>query len=133
MEEHVKIYFYLRWIKIVNEKLLVFNQSNAVKASLCYDIKECNIKGKYVKEEELTPCVNFQRYSHRNYNSIHVKRHSFDCIYDHSIKKDNEDIGLIRKRNYVIEIDDPYLRKCYIKSNNLIDSIEFYNQIISFL
>lgn len=121
-------------MKIVNEKLLIFNQSNALKASLCYDIKECRIKGKYEEEEEANIRDNIQRHSHKNLRGgIFVKSLSFDSIFDESIKKEYENIGLIRQINYVIEIDDPYLCRCYIKSKNLIDSMEFYNQVVSLL
>ena len=44
-------------------------------------------------------------------------------------KKDHINNDLIKQLNYVIEIDHPYLEKCLIKSKNLIESMDFFNQI----
>ena len=42
----------------------------------------------------------------------------------------SEKINKKSKLNYLIEIDHPYLQKCYIKaSNHILESFEFYQQI----
>ena len=65
-------------------------------------------------------------------NKTSLKSKSLSAINIHEkMKKNYEDIELIRQLNYVIEIDNPYLQKCFIKSRNLIDSIDFYNHILN--
>ena len=112
-----------RWIQIFDDKLLIFNQDNTAKANMCYDLKECDIIGKFVdeknskkKNKKSSSVSSFNELN--NYNNFHIKPLS------------GEKNELLDQLNFVIDIDHPYLQKCYIKCDNLLESLEFYNEII---
>jgi len=110
-----------------NQKILFFNQKSSFKAFLSYDINECQVKGKYIEEQE-------ERYSHtfdsklRKGKNDGLKRAL--SLSDLNINRNMFSDNVVTKQlNYIIEIDHPYLEKCSIKCNNLIDSLDFYNEI----
>jgi len=126
------------WIKVINDKILVFSQKESNKAMLSYDIKECEIKGKMVEEENEREDYGRRSKVSSSYlprpfgHKAPAKRKSLSCTnVNEKIRSKYENIDLIRQLNYVIEIDHPYLQKCFIKSKNLIDSMDFYNHILS--
>ncbi len=112
--------------------MLFFNNSDAHKAMICYDMNECHIKGRYVEEQESKKMNYLNEMSRKSLKGKKSKSLSSNRISDKS-NSDCENNESIRQINYVIEIDDPYLHKCYIKSNNLFDSMDFYNQVLNVL
>ena len=121
--------FIFRWIKIINDKLLIFNNNTSSKAFSSYDVKECEIIGKVVEEVDVSN--NQKRLSHCNLTGpLHGTSISSDNILNAN-NKYYENIDLVKQLNYIVEIDHPYLQKCLIKSKNLIDSMDFYNQILN--
>jgi hypothetical protein len=95
-------------------------------------MKECQIKGRYVEEEESKSINYLNDMSKKRLKGKKSKSVSSNTILDKS-KCNCDNNESIRQINYVIEIDDPYLHKCYIKSNNLFDSMDFYNQVLNVL
>jgi hypothetical protein len=123
-------------VRIVDERMLIFNQEGSSKAVLSYDLRECEIKGKVVEEAPSRAPVH-PRLSHSNLrrsSQSHNKSLSFDNVYDKAnSSKEYHNMELIKQLNYVVDIEHPYLQNCSLKCNDLIDSMEFYNEIITLI
>jgi hypothetical protein len=141
MEENV-IYIFLinnfRWIKILNNKLLIFNSENSNKANIIYDLTECEIRANSLEITNLninTGIKNELTTGKKNSNStknlITVKNDKngkkVNSSSTNKILKFNSDVE--NYKNYEIEIDHPYLQKCLIKSESIFETLEFYSQI----
>jgi hypothetical protein len=105
-----------------------------MKASMSYDLKECDLKGKVVEENERKMVLLYNHKSSLEISFLERKRTSLErrSLSLNSIslgKKKYESNELVRNLNYVIEIEHPYMQKCYLKSVNLIESMEIYNLI----
>jgi len=80
----------------------------------CYDLKECNIKKRMVEEwsnypkgKRSTSINHFSNKNSNNTNDSHLDKHV----------------------NYIIEIEHDYLNKFELKCENLLESIEFIEEI----
>jgi len=122
------------WIKVINDRLLIFTQKNSSKAILSYDLRESEVKGKLVEENETarrnkTRSSTIVRNPGKAYTLSSIKRSKSLSLINISDSSLNEKIDLIRQLNYVVEINHPYLQKCFLKSKSLIKSMDFYNHI----
>ena len=128
-------------MKIYNDKLLVFLKQNSIKASLIYDLKECQIKGNYIREntDEISKRIMRLR---KNYNSFvrlftkndlektaffKQRRYSFStikCIQNNEAKDDI--IHPKEHLNLIIDIEHPYQKKLMMKGVYIFDTLEFY-------
>ena len=129
-------------MKLYNDKLLVFFKQNAIKANLIYDLKECEIKGNYIRENIEQ---NFNRISNlrKIYNSFvklfgkqkdlqdvalyQQRRYSFATIKCIENNEEKDDIIHPKEHlNLIIEIQHHYQQKLMIKGVYIFEAIEFY-------
>jgi len=103
-----------------------------MKASMSYDLKECDLKGKVVEENE-RKMIRINNYKSSfeikflEKKRTALKKRSLSLNSINVGKKKYESNELVRQLNYVIELEHPYMQKCYLKSVNLIESMEIYN------
>jgi hypothetical protein len=105
-------------VKIYDDKLLIYYKPLAEKANTVYDLKDCQVKGNYVEENQITEC---KKRNSSSFGAILNLRKSLNYSCD---AKDNN-IHL----NYLIEIDHPYQQKCVLKNEYIFETIEFYNKL----
>lgn len=115
--------------------MLIFNSKDSVKATMSYDLKECDLKGKVVEENERKVArINYKssfeiKFLERKRTSL--KKRSLSLNNLNSGKKKYESNELVRQLNYIIEIEHPYMQRCFMKSVNLIESMEIYNLFLN--
>jgi hypothetical protein len=115
LARNVRILLIIRWIKIVKDRLLIFSKKSQNKAILSYNLKECEISGQLLEDKNGKKTKFKKSLSVGNINEI-----SMTCKERHH---------LIEQFNYKIEIDHPYLQKCSIKCNQLLESLDLYNEL----
>ena len=131
-----KVFIIISWVKIVNDRILIFNEQFSSKAFLSYDIKESDIKGKVIEDNERISSIKKKfnssyTFYNRNSTTLPIRKSlSLNNLFANGKRKQIKN-DLIRNLNYVIEIDHAYMQRCFIKSKNIIDSIELYNQIMN--
>lgn len=123
------------WVKIINDRVLFFQSKDSSKASMSYDLKECEVSGRFIEESERV----FWKKNHFSSTfelcGFNQKPQGFQkkrsLSLNHKIdKKETFDRSeLINQLNYMVEIEHPYMQKCYLKCKHLIDSMEFYSKI----
>ncbi len=101
---------------------MIYNKKNSDKANIIYDLKECEIKGNYIEDN----------------NFIEIDRH-YSCTFgyvnkrkDHNGKRYSLDSKEELKNshlNYLIEIDHPYQQKCVLKNEYIFETVELYNKL----
>jgi serine/threonine protein kinase len=116
------------YAKYVNQKVLFFNQKNSVKAFQSYDVSECQIKGKYIEETDERQCLNSDGNKQSSKQDETLKR-SLSLNNLSGDLKGFRESEVTKQLNYIIEIEHPYLENCFLKCFNLIDSLDFYNEI----
>jgi hypothetical protein len=122
-----------RWVKVINDRLLFFSTKDSCKATMSYELKECEISGKVIEESEIRFKSKFTFHSTAELkvlaNRAIGKERSLSANRTADRKKSYDRSDIARQLNYMIELEHPYMQKCYIKSKYLIDSMEFYNHI----
>ena len=111
--------------------MLIFETKNSPKAFLCYDIKDSEINGRYVEEiKESAPrksCKRIIRDIKKSKKIRTVRSKSLNQLQGE--KSSVESKNTYNKLNYIIEISNAFIQNCFLKSKNLIESIEFYNEL----
>jgi hypothetical protein len=130
-----------RWVKILDQKLLVYYKEKAQKANVIYDLDECEIKGSYIQEIPQDLLKIYKRNSNANFKlnplcletkSSIRKRRSSDHLTTLTTSTSDEESENSRKHshlNYLIEIDHPYQQKCLIKGESVFETLEIYNKL----
>jgi hypothetical protein len=131
------------WVKLLNEKLLIFFKENSKKANIIYDLSECTIKGNYFREK----IYNLENFSHKRntVTALSLKKtklelerkktrsrgtmHSFSTSCNSEVEDDLQETHL----NYLIDIDHPYQKKCQIKGCHVFETLEFFRKIKRFV
>jgi len=122
--------------------MLIFLKEKAIKASIIYDLKECEIKGNYFKDitySELSTQRTFKT-SNKLHNilkldNLYLENGKYSTSFSlNSLKLYTSDEVKIKGSkdfhlNYIIEIDHPYQKKCLIKASHVFDGLEFYKSL----
>lgn len=84
-----------------------------------YSLKECEINGIFVDDKNFKKGKIKKNLSISNFNEVSS---TFKLFSDKN--------KLLDQLNFQIEIDHQFLKKCCFKSENLLDSLELYNDIL---
>lgn len=129
----IKYLLISRWIKIFNDKLLIYLKKNAEKANLIYDLRECEIRGNYIEESKFDKRNTIMKHNSNSFVNI-LKKSSVNLqdIYQRKRSSSNyqrQEPEKMSQLNYLIEIDHPYLQKCVLKNDYIFEALDFYKQL----
>lgn len=128
------------WIKLLNEKMLIYYKENSKKANVIYDLSECNLKGNYFRDKldiaipQFKKSPTFFNLSQPKLDGTNQKRrrssnfHSFSTTLN-SLDQEEEINWPDMHLNFLIEVDHPYQKKCFFKGEHIFDTVEFYQKI----
>ena len=98
---------------------MIFSNNDTSKATMCYNLLECEISGVFV--DYVHKKVKFNKsVSKNNFNEV---------TYEYKTKFNKN--KLLDELNFEIHVDHPYLNNCYLKCDSLIDSLELYNNFMN--
>ena len=125
------------WVKLLNEKLLIFFKENSKKANIIYDLTECTIKGKYFREKLKTKesssfirkTVTLGDLKKAKLSNTNKKRKSSGALQNISSACDSEEDSQELHLNFLIDIDHPYQKKCLIKGSHIFETLDFFKKI----
>jgi hypothetical protein len=119
----------------------VFLKQNSSKASIIYDLRECQIKGNYIRENMEEISKRFMR-MRKNYNSFvrlftqkelekaaFYKQRRFSFATIKCIQKNEPRDDIIHPKehlNLIIDIEHPYQQKLMMKGVYIFETLEFY-------
>jgi hypothetical protein len=110
---------------VFNEKLLIYNKRSATKATVIYDLKECDIKGNYIEEnfhdKEYLKSVSFIKSKRTEEKVIFSKRRCSENMHGgEEIPSNNKHL------TFLIEIYHPYQQVCVLKHADIFEAVELY-------
>jgi len=130
----------------LNDKLLIFNKEDAIKADLVYDIHECAIKSHKLEEDKfsLTRPTLLKSSSIIYYYELgHTTDFTSSVTSSMEIKRNNSLSNILKYSsleslessekcllNYEIEIEHPYLSSCFLRGEFSTKSLTFYEQLM---
>ena len=89
-----------------------------------YDIKKENEKEKEMELELEKINNNFKNKKNKNRSTVNIFIENENClkIYD-------DKFYFLKRLNYEIEINHPFLDKCLIRGSNILEAFDFYKKI----